>query len=352
MPRFFSLRGRMVLMGKGGKLHKILITGIGGPAGVSVAESLRRSGDSYYLIGVDCDPYSPGRFMADQFSTVPPAGDEGFIQAIMDASEDCEAIFCTVDEELPEVAGSLDKFECRALVPSFEAVSICLDKYETFKALKSANIQVPNTVTYKVGDKNILKALDFQSVLDSFNLKSLLEVFGFKYPLLLKPRRGRGSRDVFKIVNDGEYEAAGTITRNLEMIIQEYVEEPEYTIDVLVNEKGELVACVPRERLRIKNGLSTVARTVKDDRFPEISEKIAKTVGLRYIFNYQCRGPDLKVIEINPRPAGTLILSTMSGINMPKILIDGDLKPGSYLNKYIDDFWLYRNMNSYTGEKK
>ncbi|RLI24565.1 MAG: hypothetical protein DRO52_05375 [Candidatus Hecatellales archaeon] len=306
----------------------MLITGIGGPGGIAVAESLRKADHAkYYLLGVDCDPYAPGRVMVDDFSPIPPAVDDGFVASLLRVSKGFDALFCTVDEELPKVSSYAKEFECKVFVSPFKAVATCLDKFKTFKALRRAGIPVPNTIPYKLGVKGTLEAFD--------------------YPLIVKPRHGRGSRNIFKVASRRELEAVGQITGNMEMLIQEYVEGPEYTVDVLANEKSELVACVPRERIRIRTGLTIVGRTVKNGRFTELAEKIAKTLELKYIFNFQCRGVDLKVTEVNPRPSGTMILSTMAGVNMPKILLEEELKPKAYLDKFKENVWLYRNLNNY-----
>lgn len=308
-------------------MEKILVTGVGGPGGISVAESLKRVTPDIIVVGVDCDPYTSWRMTSDEFILVPPAADEKFLSEILKISNKCKALFCTVDEELPKISSSLEQFNCKVFVPPLRAVELCLDKYKTFKALREAGIPVPNTATYEIVVKGLLTA--------------------FNYPLVVKPRRGRGSRYVFKVLNGKELEAVGHVVGDLEMVVQEYVEGPEYTVDVLVNEESELVACVPRERVRVRNGLTMVGRTIKNGRFVELAEKISKSLRLKYIFNFQCRGFEPKVIEVNPRPSGTLILSTMAGVNMPKMLLEGKLKPKSYLNKFKENVWLCRGLNNY-----
>ena len=306
----------------------MLITGIGGPAGLSVAESLRKAGN-YYLIGVDCDPMVSNRFFPDKFTVVPPASDDKFIPNLIKLSGSCNYLFCTVDEELPKVAEAVDNFKCKVFVSPPKTIELCLDKFKTFKALSRAGLPAPKTVTFELGIRGL---------------------HGFNFPLIVKPRTGRGSRNVFKIVSDRELEAVSHLLRNRKLLIQEYVEGPEYTVDVLADEESELVACVPRERVRIREGLTFVGRTVKDSRFEELAAKLAKALNLKYIFNFQCRGFELKITEVNPRPSGTLILSTMAGVNMPEILVKGELKPGAYLGKFKENLWLYRSLNNYVVE--
>lgn len=308
---------------------RILVTGIGGPAAASVAESLKKHvHKKYHLVGVDCDAYVGGKLIVDEFNIVPPATDKKFLPSILKLSRKCEALFCTVDEELPIISSSIEKFDCKVFVSPLKAINICLDKFEAFKKLYKAGIPVPETNEFRSRSRN------------------------FQIPVIVKPRFGRGSRNVFKITSWKGLETVGFICRGISMITQEYIEGKEYTVDVLANEKSEIVACIPRERIRVRNGLTMVGRTVNNSRLIELAEEIAKAVGLKYIFNFQCRGEKYKVTEVNPRPSGTLILTTEAGINMPKILLEGKLKSRCYINKFKENIWIFRTMNNYYVEQK
>ena len=70
------------------------------------------------------------------------------------------------------------------------------------------------------------------------------------YPLVVKPKVGRGSRDIYNVNNGNELLFFSRYVN--EPIIQEYLGGQEYTVDMLSNRQGEVLAIVPRKRLLSK----------------------------------------------------------------------------------------------------
>jgi carbamoyl-phosphate synthase large subunit len=98
----------------------------------------------------------------------------------------------------------------------------------------------------------------------------------------------------------------------------EYLEGKEYTVDMLL-ERGRPVITIPRVRAATKQGISTVAVIEKNAEVIEKSELVAKRLGLDYNANMQFRygksGP--KLIEVQPRLAGTTVACVGAGANLP-----------------------------------
>ncbi len=85
-----------------------------------------------------------------------------------------------------------------------------------------------------------------------------------EFPIIAKPRYGKGSRDVIKINDNKELEYISSKYSN--MIYQDYLPGEEYTIDVLSDMDSNPIISVPRIRLQTKGGISTKGKIVLDKR--------------------------------------------------------------------------------------
>ncbi len=281
---------------------KILITGIGGAAGISVAKSL----NEFYLVGVDANPNAPGKVLVNEFYQIPYAREENFVEELTKIAKECYCMFCTVDEELPIVAKNMDVFGCKVLVSPLESIERCLDKFALHSYLRDRGLPTPKTV-----------------LLENQSFEELMTELG---PFIVKPRRGRGSRDFFEVKNEDYFRFILSAKNYLkkEFICQKELKGKEYSVDVLLDENGKFLIAVPRERILTDSGISIVGKTVINPKLQEIVPRIVEALGLKYIVNVQLKedeNGEPYVTEVNPRPAGTLYLTTLSGVNMPRLLI-------------------------------
>jgi carbamoyl-phosphate synthase large subunit len=281
-------------------MERVLITGIGGAAGICVAKALR---DRYHLVGVDANPNATGQVLVDEFQVVPLASSPEFLHKLVEVSEGCDALFCTVDEELYTVSKNRGRFACRVLVSDHIAIENSLDKLRCAELLGRAGVAVPKTV--EVGQKS------FSELSDELGL-----------PFFIKPRRGRGARDVVVTKSREDFERWRATFKQGDYIAQEYLGGDEYTVDVLLRDKRALVT-VPRRRLLVDSGVSIVGMTVRDDGISDMAARAAEALGLNYIVNVQIKvgrdGP--RVTEVNPRPSGGLVLTVRAGVNMPELAL-------------------------------
>ena len=72
-----------------------------------------------------------------------------------------------------------------------------------------------------------------------------LDPAAWDYPVVVKPRTGSGSRDISVVLSSQEL--AG-MARSADFIVQEYLPGEEYSIDVLADAAGHVMASVPRLR--------------------------------------------------------------------------------------------------------
>jgi len=281
---------------------KIGVTGVGGAAGVVVSKYLKREG--FYIVGMDADRLSAGFKFCDVFYTIPLATDSSFIDKLSTIckKESIDILIPTVDEELLPIAENKSLFEdihVTVIISEANVIKDVLDKYECYKKLKKINIPVPKTWLLKEVDTNSLE-----------------------YPVVVKPRKGRGSRGVFICENQNDLEYALKKLKN--PIIQEYICGKEYTIDTLSDFSGKPIVVIPRERIEIKGGVSWKGRTVKNENIVSIAMKLLKELkfyGPTCIQAIVGSDNTPKIIEINPRFGGTTSLTIESGVNTPLLAI-------------------------------
>lgn len=304
---------------------RVLVTGCGGAAGVSFIKAIqgldaRTSGhgvvgahsDDIEIFAADMDPCAPGLYLvpAQKRVQLPPGKADDFVDVVLAtcATFQIDILVPTVDVELLPVAAAAGRFAragVRVMTSPLTGLERCLDKWSFHQAMESAGLPVPRC-----------KVLD-----DSFALKGP--------PLLgehiAKPRQGSGARGILQVKTR---EALSNTPRDGSYLLQDMLPGAEYSVDVLTDAQGDVIAAVPRERMRIDSGIATVSRTVKDRELMKLAAQVTVELGLRYCVNVQFRRDEEgrpKLLEVNPRFPGTMPLTVAAGVNMPKLALDACL---------------------------
>jgi carbamoyl-phosphate synthase large subunit len=272
----------------------ILVTGAGGPAGVAVIRALDRHGVT--VVGADADPLAPGLRLADEGAVIPEAGDPRFVDELAALAErtHATALVCTVAEEMAALLRAESRLRDAGLatwLPTEAALEASLDKWRFVEVMQQAGIRVPPTELGRVD-----------------------RVPG---PWIVKPRFGRGSRDVYTA--EESRDLAWALQRVERPIIQTRVTGREFTVDALVDRTGELMGAVPRWRLETRSGISTKGRTFADEALVCRTAEVLAALGLTGPANVQGFVDDagtITFIEVNPRFAGGLPLSIAAGADL------------------------------------
>lgn len=313
-------------------MYNVMITGVGGAGGVSVLKALREGlGEEARLVGVDANPLSSGRFFTDAFYPVPYADSPAFASALLTLCrrENTNMVIVSVDEELEVLADKQAMFAAagvRLAVPSPETVEACGDKLATWHFFSGRGVAAP--VTWPTGEFDIDCLLRWAAA--NADAAEALASAGRDCEIVVKPRRGRGSRDVYVLPLPEWPRWAGRFLDG-EFIVQPRIRGREYTVDMLLNLQGEVMAAVPRERLETDSGLSIKGRTEKNDILIERSSFVAQELGLTGAANIQwiVDGNGVPwLIEVNPRLAGSVALSVAAGVNIPAELVKLYCLPG------------------------
>lgn len=283
-------------------MTRVLVTGAGGPAGVAVIRSLLRRRDAD-VFAADMDGWASGLYLVPdgRRRIVPPGRSEGFVDAV-DAvcrADGIDVLISTVDVELPPLAARRADLVSTLAAPSAETLECALDKWRLAQRC-AGQLPVPRT-----------RLLDEEATVAEWD-----------FPVIVKPRRGAGSRGVRIVTSRADLEALG---RDTDLIVQEYLPGDEYSVDVLADAAGRVVAAVPRTRTRVDSGVSIAGRTVHDDALESTASAAARAIGLSGVANVQLRRaadgtPSL--LEINPRFPGALPLTIAAGVDMPSYVLD------------------------------
>jgi|TARA_B100001964_G_scaffold83771_1_gene94606 carbamoyl-phosphate synthase large subunit len=316
------------------KKRTVLFTGAGGSVAPALIKRLQDNG--YRVIAADIDRYAVGLYLAD-VGVISVRGDSpDFIKVMKDICEEekVDVLITGVDEELIP-SFELEKNNIVVLLPNQKFVSTCLDKYALMKALDSQGIPIPETRLAESGPGDI------------------------SYPLVVKPRRGRGSRGLGILNRKAELHSfiEQSPYKTDELIIQECIHGLEYTVSVVLWRDGEIQAVVPKEVI-CKRGITKLAVTRHNQRINQLCYEIQEKLHADGPFNVQLiidknTGKPYP-IEINPRFSTTISLTIASGIDeligLTKQALDGrksydfgDWKEGVVLLRQNQDQFITEN---------
>jgi carbamoyl-phosphate synthase large subunit len=281
---------------------RVLVTGAGGPAAIAAMKSLRAE-ESVQLIAADMDPWAAGLYLTGERTLVPAGAAPDFTAVLLDRCRALavDVVLPTVDAELQPLARARAEFTAAGvalLLAPAAALDVILDKL-TLAEHCAGVVRVPRTELFGPS----------------------LDPAGWTYPVVVKPRRGSGSRGV--VIVDSAAELAA-LDRSPSLIVQEFLPGEEYSVDVLADAAGQVIASVPRLRARVDSGVSVGGRTVHDAEVEWFGRAVAQATGVTYVANVQCRRTAEGIpalLEVNPRMPGTLGLTIASGVDMPRLAL-------------------------------
>lgn len=284
-------------------MARILVTGAGGPAGVAVIRSLLRRPD-VTVFAADMDGWASGIYLvpAEQRRLVPPGKADDFVSTLakMVADDRLDLVISTVDVELVALSRRREELAPAVLAaPSAETLDTALDKLQLAERCAPTG-RAPRTV---LAGPDAL-AIDWE------------------FPAFAKPRQGAGSRGIRLVPDRTALEA---LPLDEDLIVQEFLPGEEYSVDVIADAQGGIVAAVPRTRARVDSGVAIAGRTVHDPELEETAAVIAQAIGLVGVANVQLRrdrSGAAVLLEVNPRFPGALPLTIAAGVDIPSLVVD------------------------------
>jgi len=306
---------------------KILFTG-GGGAGTGALVSLLNNKYELHFADSQQDKGAIPPQVEEKYQhNIPWAYEANFVDYIVDLIEQLGISYFvpTVDEELFYLSKIQERLPSLSiLAPDSEYISKMIDKRTMGEALAEKNLPHP-------GSHELDKT-------DQFN-----------FPVIVKPRLGRGSRGVQLLSCKEDITAYLQLAKKEkhQFVIQNYLSGTEFTVMMSANYLGELCAIVP-VRVDDKKGITISAEVVNDPLIVKVCSEIHAQYKTKGCYNIQLMKIDDNTaipFEINPRVSTTFCLALAAGIDpianyKLKKTIDTlqPLKNGFYLKRYWNNF--------------
>ncbi|HWS35443.1 MAG TPA: ATP-grasp domain-containing protein [Actinoplanes sp.] len=285
----------------------IAVTGAGGPAGVAVIRALQAAGE--HVLALDANPDAVGLRLAGRSAVLPRADHPAYAETLIAVLTEHRpvALIGTVAEEyhaLAPLAGTLAGLGTRTWLPDPDTADLCLDKVAFATTMHAAGIPHPAT---------------------AWTAATAGRVPG---PWVVKPARGRGSRDVLLVDDPAELDHAFATVPDA--IVQTRLSGREFTADALVARDGTLIACVPRWRDETRGGISVRGTTFTSLAVTELVGATLAAVhhtGPANVQGFVDEYGQATVVEVNPRFSGGLPLTLAAGADVVGTYLTGILDP-------------------------
>lgn len=285
------------------------------------------------IVGVDINEDNPGKYLADKFHRCPKTNSVEFIPFIKQVciDESIDVILCTSTQNslIPLKMHESEFTEIGVKIPGtpLDKLLIANDKGTMLDKLRRSGLPCPSYCTPTDQD-------DFN------NFASICK------SIIVKPRVSSGSRGFRFLKKDHNLSyndiigKAGDISKTVdidtyrdivqregdfsEVLMMENLTGQDYSIYVLAK-NGKSLATIPFKRVNPKEGVSLVSEVDMDPQIIQYVESIVEEFELDWIVNIQLKisadGEPL-VYEINPRLAGSIILTKGSGCNLLEYGLD------------------------------
>lgn len=312
----------------------LFATGAGSPGAYGILKSFKigakSEGKKLRIVIADMNPEAYGFHLADKAYTIPKGDDHDFIPKMLDIckKERPDILFSWVDPELLPLSKAKKEFESvgtKVVLSGPQGIETSQNKRKCYEFFKKDGITPEFAFARTIPEfEKAVKRLGFPENPVCFKPSISYGMRGFR---VLKPSASRGDilfkekpdsaladfNDIMNIL--AEYEKGSRLP---ELLVMEYLDGREYTVDMLL-ERGKPILTIPRLRATTTRGISTVAVVEKNQEIIENSEKVAKKLGLDYNLNMQFKygkgGP--KLVEVQPRLAGTTVACVGAGANLP-----------------------------------
>jgi len=272
---------------------RILISGIGGEIAQGVSRIIRENFPTCEIHGSDSETRNNGKLFADKLLKLPKTSlkKKYIINLNSYIKKNKIDLFIPIsDEEIKLFILNKKKIKVKkSIVPSSNLVKIGIDKYKTHLFLKSLNINHPWT----------LLAKDWKKIP--------------KFPCIVKPRYGHGSKNVSYCKN---FKLAEFFSKySEELIFQEMLIPVKKQITCGIyrfrNKKIKIIQLMRK----LRGNYTAWAKVIKNSKIEKMCKKVTEEIDFFGPANFQLiltkKGP--MIFEINPRFSSTVLMRNYLG---------------------------------------
>ena len=266
---------------------------------VDIVTAFREAGAT--TIAVDVDRYAPALYRADRYALVGRIEEDGYIGSLRDLvrAHDVDVIVPLADMDQLKLAHARQELAALVLLPDADVVDRMGDKYAAHRLFEELGFDSP--ATYLPGE-----------------LPDDLE-----FPVLVKARRGYGSRHIYR-AHDREALELELERTPVDSMVQAVCLGAEFSIDLVCDLEGRCLSAIPRTMIESKGGESIKGMTVKDWELIDLARRLSEAIPLKGVATVQCfRGPDGKhrITDVNPRFGGAFPLPQAAGGRYPELVL-------------------------------
>jgi carbamoyl-phosphate synthase large subunit len=278
-------------------MNNYYVSSIGGDIAQSIISIIRSSFPGAVIFGSDRDNQNSGFEEVDKFEISPDASSFDYMVWLKSflLRNEIDTFIPINERELETLAilsdSELDKLLGRTTIvwSGSQSVRLFGSKLATSNFLTKVGVNVP-----RVFD-------------GSFDISYS------DFPVVVKPEKGAGSRNIFICNTREEVDAAQLILPNC--IIQKYIGDPgkEFTAGVFRGDSGETRVIVFQRKL--SGGATGWAKVFSSSELENMCARVAEAIDLKGAINIQFRmvGDEPYVFEINGRFSSTVMLRHLLG---------------------------------------
>jgi carbamoyl-phosphate synthase large subunit len=291
------------------------------------------------IVGTSNSMWTAGFKDVDLPVVLPDIASSEYIPTLLNLckQQEIDALLSFFDPDVDKLSRHLDDFRAlgiKPIIPSFEVSDICFDKNHTFQFLRDQGFNTP--LTY----------VDIDEAFRAIRNATL------KYPVIVKPRRGFGSQNLYSANNQKELEVFFHIAPD--MVIQEKLVGDQYDYDLITDFQGQVLAVVPWQKLSSRAGEVDRAVTSNEPRLMDLGVKLGQTLGdLGHVGPLDAdlfvQEDRIYILEMNPRFGGGYPISHIAGADFPSLIVKmirgeevtpeiGNFRPGSIMMKEYNIF--------------
>jgi predicted ATP-grasp superfamily ATP-dependent carboligase/predicted metal-dependent phosphoesterase TrpH len=292
----------------------VLVTNAGRRKALAVVRSLGRGGIHVIAGETTRAPMTArSRYIGRSVVYPDPVADpDGFLAWVrrLHAEQPFEQLFALDDEVVALVSARRAELPCAVPLPPDEVVQTCLDKARLADFCVARGLPHPRS----------------RRVDGPADLPAAAEL---GYPLLLKPRRGMGSRGIVAAADESAARAILAAAAPGTYLAQELLPREGAALGyfALMDDRQQVLAEMMHRRLRefpISGGPSTARVSVWEPAAAELGRRLLTELGWSGVamVEFKCdpRDGQPNILEVNPRFWGSLELCAAAGLEFPQRL--------------------------------